>query len=59
MQVAGNNGYGGEGCEDTYKWEDYEQLCGSNGLVKYINDFQMGYLNVSTRDTMSGEYADD
>ena len=46
-KVAGNNGYGGEGCEDTYDWSDYTQLCGSNGLVKYINDYQMAYLNVS------------
>jgi hypothetical protein len=54
IKVAANNGYGGEGCDDagdaTYKWNNYDDLCGSNGLVPYINKFKIAYMNVRVAD---------
>lgn len=54
QQVARiNGGFGGEGCQDTsaagYNWTDYATVCstGSNGLMAYINNMQISYLNVS------------
>jgi hypothetical protein len=51
IQVAGGNTFGGEGCADAgdaaYDWYDWDDLCGSNGLVAYINSLQLAYLNVS------------
>ncbi|RYP78988.1 hypothetical protein DL770_006783 [Monosporascus sp. CRB-9-2] len=48
-QVASGNTYGGEGCnqagDSTYDWSDWADLCGSNGLVSYINEFQIAYMN--------------
>ena len=51
MQVGGGNSYGGEGCDQAgdsaYNWTDWTDLCGDNGLVPYINQFQIAYMNVS------------
>jgi hypothetical protein len=50
-QVAGGNTFGGEGCkigdQEDYAGYDWnaDDVCGSNGLVKWINDFQAAYLN--------------
>lgn len=48
-QVASGNFYGGEGCnqasDSTYNWSNWTDVCGSNGLVKYINEFQISYMN--------------
>ncbi|RYO87404.1 hypothetical protein DL762_004234 [Monosporascus cannonballus] len=47
--VASGNTYGGEGCnqagDSTYGWSDWADLCGSDGLVPYINEFQIAYMN--------------
>ncbi|RYP36171.1 hypothetical protein DL767_003503 [Monosporascus sp. MG133] len=48
-QVASGNTYGGEGCnqagDSTYDWSDWADLCGSDGLISYINEFQITYMN--------------
>ena len=52
-KVAASNVYGGEPCDlggaNAYPWTNYDTVCssGSDGLVAYINDFQISYLNVS------------
>lgn len=52
-QVASNNTFGGEGCDDagdaTFDWSDWTTLCGDNGLITYINTMGIAYLNVSKR----------
>jgi len=51
-RVAGDNGFGGEPCQDTasggFGW-DTATVCsaGSNGLIAYINRYKISYLNVS------------
>ena len=56
QQVARiNGGFGCEGClaantdKNPYNWTDYAAVCstGSNGLITYINNMQISYLNVS------------
>ncbi|KAL8832817.1 MAG: hypothetical protein Q9191_000001 [Dirinaria sp. TL-2023a] len=52
-----NGGFGGEGCEDDptnhnrYNWTDWATVCstGSNGLITYINNMQISYLNCVKR----------
>ncbi|KAM0268383.1 hypothetical protein ACHAQH_010007 [Verticillium albo-atrum] len=48
-QIASGNIYGGEPCnqagDSTYDWEDYDDLCGPNGLAAYIDEFRIAYLN--------------
>ena len=50
-RVAGGNTFGGEGCnqagDSTYDWSNWTDLCGADGLVPYIEQFQIAYLNVS------------
>ena len=64
-QVAGGNTFGGEGCnqagDSTYDWTNWTDLCGDNGLVPYIEQFQIAYLNVSVlryRNHANGNKAD-
>lgn len=49
--VASNNTYGGEPCNQaggsSYDWSDFADVCGDNGLIPYIHEFQISYLNVS------------
>ncbi|KAL2071091.1 hypothetical protein VTL71DRAFT_12326 [Oculimacula yallundae] len=48
-RVASNNTYGGEPCDQAegsgYDWTNYADVCGDNGLITYINEFQVAYLN--------------
>lgn len=54
--ISGNT-YGGEPCGQTddtgepdgtpYDWSDTADVCGDNGLIKYIEDYEIAYLNVS------------
>lgn len=56
--VSGNS-YGGEPCGasdntgepdgDAYDWTNTDAVCGSNGLIKYVKDYEIAYLNVSSR----------
>jgi len=53
QQVASGNTFGGEPCADAgdpaaFNWSDWTTLCGYNGLIPYINTFEISYLNVST-----------
>lgn len=52
--ISGNT-FGGEGCDQaggTYNWSNFDDVCGDNGLIKYIKDYKIAYLNVSDkRDT--------
>lgn len=54
-QVAGGNTYGGEGCnqagDSSYDWSNFDDVCGSNGLASYVNEFQISYFNVCARST--------
>lgn len=55
--ISGNS-YGGEPCgqsDDTgepdgtpYDWSNTTDVCGPNGLIKYIEDNKIAYLNVSS-----------
>ena len=51
IEVAGDNTFGGEGCnnagDSTYDWSDYDAVCGDEGIITYINELQIAYLNVS------------
>ncbi|CZS88396.1 uncharacterized protein RAG0_00141 [Rhynchosporium agropyri] len=48
-RVASNNTYGGEPCDQAsgsgYDWTNYADVCGDNGLIAYINEFKVAYLN--------------
>jgi hypothetical protein len=49
--VASGNTYGGEPCNQAegsgYNWNDFANVCGDNGLITYIHEFEVSYLNVS------------
>ncbi|TFK97237.1 hypothetical protein BDV98DRAFT_596845 [Pterulicium gracile] len=44
IKVAGGNTYGGEGCDMGWGW-NFGDVCGSNGLVAYVNRYKMSYIN--------------
>lgn len=49
--VVLGNIYGGEFCNQVegfgYNWNDFVNVCGDNGLIIYIYEFEVLYLNVS------------
>lgn len=47
ISVAGDNFYGGEGCDMGWGW-NFDEVCGANGLVAYVDRYKMAYINVST-----------
>lgn len=50
IEVSKGNTYGGEPCsqadDSSFDWSNFDAVCGSNGLIDYINKFGISYLNV-------------